>query len=55
MPVEIKELHIRAVIDPGDRAPKTALSASELEKLKQEIIRECVERILNQLQEKTER
>lgn len=55
MPVEIKELKISAVIHSGDTAPKTALSGSELEKLKQEIIRECMERILNRLQEKTER
>lgn len=56
MPVEIKELIIRASVSAAD-TPRGAqvISALELEKLKNEIIRECTEKILRELQLKLER
>lgn len=58
MPVEIKELQIKAVINPAAQdAKRIALpaSASDLQKLKEEIVQECMEKIFRELQEKIAR
>lgn len=59
MPVEIKELHIKAIITSAKEEEKNnALSrmyGNELQKMKKEIVQECMEKILRQLQEKSER
>jgi hypothetical protein len=53
MPIEIKELVIRATVDPGagdvKKAPTGDLNARE------EIIAECVEQVLEILRRKKER
>jgi hypothetical protein len=56
MPVEIKELTIKASVGAPD-TPRGALmlSALDLEKLKNEIVRECTEKILHELQLQSER
>ena len=57
MPIEIKELHIKAVV--VDSKNKTAangeLSKRDQEKLKREIIKECVQEIVQIFENKTER
>jgi hypothetical protein len=57
MPIEIKELHIKAVIAPPREAPSRSgsLPAPDLEKLKKELLRECVEEVFRKLEEKQER
>lgn len=56
MPVEIKELTIKALVhatrDPQGKAP---IRPSDLEKLKKEIVQECMEKIMLELQLKSER
>ncbi len=56
MPVEIKELQIKAVINPAaEEAKRIVLPAGDLQKLKEEIVQECMEKIFRELQEKIER
>lgn len=56
MPIEIKELQIRGVVNPSvEPSLHPLLREDDLENLKQEIIRECMERILQKLQEQNER
>jgi len=56
MPVEIKELTIKALVSANDTPRGTQLiSPLDLEKLKKEIVRECMEKILGELQLKSER
>ncbi len=56
MPIEIKELHIKAIVSSGkpEAAPAT-LSAEVIAKLKKEISKEVTEKILKTLQQKNER
>jgi hypothetical protein len=58
MPVEIKELQIKAVIaaskDGGNASVKT-LAPADLQKWKKEIIAECMEKVFRKLEEKQER
>ena len=53
MPIEIKELHIKAVI----QAPKekTKQLPVDLKKIKAQIVRECVQEVIQKLNDKTER
>lgn len=57
MPIEIKELHIKAVIAPvkEEKDKQPSVSASEIQKLKKEIIRECMEKVFAKMQERLER
>jgi hypothetical protein len=53
MPIEVKELVIRATIDPkGGEAKKGADAATEN---RQELVRECVEQVLEILRRERER
>ncbi|MFN0275876.1 MAG: DUF5908 family protein [Chitinophagales bacterium] len=58
MPIQIKELHIKATISNEGRT-KIGFDKNEMrrekEKLKKEIIHECIEEILEKLKEKNER
>lgn len=56
MPLEIKELHIRASV-VENKATRTAkdISFSEIEKIKREVIRTCVEEVMQMLENKKER
>lgn len=57
MSIEIKELHIKIKIE-DDKQPfpqKNVVSHTDLEALKQQIIRECTSRIMEKLKEKEER
>lgn len=57
MPIEIKELHIRAVVVPGEKEARHdgRLPADELNRLKKEITKDVTEMVLNMLRKKTER
>ena len=55
MPIEIKELHIKAVVGSKDKLPAAGLQPQEISKLKKEIIKEVMEKILRVLRQKNER
>lgn len=57
MPIEIKELHIKAIVADTRSKPGTdsELSKRDREKLKREIIKECVQEIVQILENKMER
>jgi hypothetical protein len=54
MPIEIKELHIKAVVG-ANKEPRTGLQQQDLSKLKKEITKEVTEKILRALRQKNER
>ena len=55
MPIEIRELHIKAsVSDPAERR-RPAENAVDLQRIKQEIITECVEKVLDIIKKEKER
>lgn len=57
MPIEIKELHIKAIVT--EKNESKTLSKKEIEavvmKMKKEIIKECMEEVKEFLENKTER
>lgn len=58
MPVEIKELKIKAVIVPPDQVQKRAadtITATQLESIKREIKRECLEAVKQFINDQKER
>ena len=57
MPIEIKELHIKAIVadTKGKAGVGSNLSKHDQEKLKREIIKECVQEIVQILENKMER
>ena len=60
MPIEIRELHIRATIEQGAGPEKMekepgAQPAGDESKSAEELIATCVEKVLQILQQKTER
>lgn len=58
MPIEIHELVIRAVVDPGSSAGRTsplALDSQELQQLKRELAAECLERLRDELAARNDR
>jgi 2C-methyl-D-erythritol 2,4-cyclodiphosphate synthase len=55
MPIEIKELHIKAVVGASDKGAGGTLKPEELNKLKKEISKEVMEKILRELKKKAER
>ncbi len=56
MPIEIRELVIRAQIDPGDQASEPVQSLpSQITEPQQELIQACVREVLRVLEDKLER
>lgn len=57
MAIDIKELVIRARIDPKgeDKKPASGSGAAKGASMKQEIVTECVEQVLEILRQKQER
>jgi hypothetical protein len=54
MPIEIKELYIKAVVsDTTKRETKPA--EVDLSKIKRELVKECVQEVLQKMKEKNER
>ena len=57
MPIEIKELHIKAVLaaKEPDNNKETTLSQEDINKLKKEITKEVTEKVIRLLRQKNER
>ena len=57
MPVEIKELHIKAVVSEKNNEQKSSanLSIEDLNRLKKEITKEVIDKVLRILRQKNER
>ncbi|HEY9560202.1 MAG TPA: DUF5908 family protein [Anseongella sp.] len=58
MPIEIKELHIKAIVSPrpaGSPGGGDNRLRSEYDKFKKELINDCIEKILQLLDDKKER
>jgi hypothetical protein len=55
MPIEIKELHIKAVVGGNDKQSEGSLQTQDISKLKKEIVKEVMEKILRALRQKNER
>lgn len=56
MPIEIKELIIRAAVSNGNiQQPHSAASGSDILKLKKQITKEVTENVLKTLKQKSER
>lgn len=53
MPIEIKELVIRATIEPGQ--PEKRPAGAPAEQAREELVAECVEQVLEILRQKGER
>jgi hypothetical protein len=56
MPIEIKELHIRAVVDTAkNQQQSSSLKQEDIAKLKRDITKEVTEKVLKTLRQKNER
>jgi hypothetical protein len=57
MPIEIKELHIKATVidNKSGNAVTAEMSGHEKDKLKRELIQTCVQEVLQVLDDKKER
>ena len=55
MPIEIKELHIKAIVGAKDKEPAAVIKQEGIARLKKEIIKEVTEKILKTLRQKNER
>jgi len=55
MPIEIKELHIKAVVGTRERENVPGIKQEDIAKLKKEITKEVTEKILKTLRQKNER
>jgi hypothetical protein len=56
MPIEIKELHIKAIISDTIKSSEgSSLKQEEITKLKTEITKEVTEKVMRILQQKNER
>jgi hypothetical protein len=50
MPLEIRELVIRVNIEEHAAAPENGISAKDLQALKEKIIRECMDKLLSNME-----
>jgi hypothetical protein len=57
MPIEIKELHIKAVVagKEKDTSPAAQLQPGDIARLKKEIIKEVTDKVLRTIRQKNER
>ncbi|HZH73754.1 MAG TPA: DUF5908 family protein [Mariniphaga sp.] len=56
MPIEIKELHIKAIVsDRGKSSELQSLNQEDIMKIKKEITKDVTERVIRILQQKNER
>lgn len=54
MPIEIKELHIKAIVADTSKE-KTKPVEIDLTKLKKDVVKQCVQEVMDRLKEKNER
>ena len=55
MPIEIKELHIKAVVADTSRENKSKQPDIDIVKLKKDLVKQCVQEVMEKLKEKNER
>ncbi len=55
MPVEIKELHIKAIVGNRAETKETGLSKEDVAKLKKEITKEVIDKVFKLIKQKNER
>jgi hypothetical protein len=55
MAIEIKELQIKAVVEPDPAGRQPAFTQAALDRLKKEILRECLQEVKTFLKEQQER
>jgi hypothetical protein len=57
MPIEIKELHIKASVveKKSNGASAKEISAMDMERMKKEIVKACVQEVMQLLEDKKER
>ena len=55
MPIEIKELHIKAIVADKMQESKVSLVNIDLSRIKKELVTECVQEVMEKLKEKNER
>jgi len=55
MPVEIKELHIKAIVGGKSKESPQVIRPEDVAKLKKEITREVMEKVLKMIRQKNER
>lgn len=56
MPVEIKELHIKAIVSVDkDQQQPSSVKSEDIARMKKEIIKEVTEKVLKTLHQKNER
>jgi hypothetical protein len=55
MPIEIKELYIKAVVSDSSKQNGSQPVVIDLSNIKKELLKECVQQVLEKLKEKNER
>lgn len=55
MPVEIRELVIRVTVDENNKKPQAGMDPKELARLKDKIVKECMENIMLKMGNLSER
>ena len=55
MPIEIKELYIKAVVSNTPKTVSGVINPSDISKMKKEVVKECVQEVLKKIKEKNER
>jgi hypothetical protein len=55
MPIEIKELHIKAVVADTSREKKSKQPDIDIVELKKDLLNQCVQEVMEKLKEKNER
>jgi hypothetical protein len=55
MPVEIKELHIKAIVGNRVEIKETGLKKEDVARLKKEITKEVIEKVFKLIKQKNER
>ena len=55
MPIEIRELVVRISVTPDDQSPVIVPGEISFDKIKKQIVRECVEQVIIKLDKRTER
>jgi hypothetical protein len=55
MPVEIKELHIKAIVGSRAETKQTGIAKEDISRLKREITREVIEKVFKVIKQKNER
>jgi hypothetical protein len=55
MPIEIKELHIKAIVTDTSKERKAKPVDIDLAKIKKDLVKQCVQEVMEKLKEKNER